>query len=196
MSEHVRPLAPGFSWYPDPKGLGEWGFPGGTIPRVGLAKDGTSAPNSSVLHQDGHPPPALRSDGRCPLAARKPGFRRVQAQLPSPSRWPEAAEIGGPTRFLLPPPPGSTCRSRATCRERRGPSARGGLGNRGVLRAPLLCTEREHGGTQAVSRRTGSPREARSEGSNVLPAIPTFRALVRCEARIRGRNSKLYSSSE
>jgi hypothetical protein len=37
----------------------------------------------------------------------------------------------------------------------------------------LSCTEREHGGTQAVSRRTGSPREARSEGPNVLlPSIP------------------------
>ena len=32
----------------------------------------------------------------------------------------------------------------------------------------FFCTEREHGGTQAVSRRTGSPREPRSEGPRVL----------------------------
>jgi len=50
------------------------------------------------------------------------------------------------------------------CRERRGPPASDGLGNRGAIRASGLCTEREHGGTQAVSRRAGSPREARSEG--------------------------------
>jgi hypothetical protein len=54
------------------------------------------------------------------------------------------------------------------CRERRGPSAGDGLGNRGAIRAGLLCTDREHGGTQAVSRRSGSAREAWSEGSKVL----------------------------
>ncbi|MGH7424459.1 MAG: hypothetical protein ACREJ1_12390, partial [Candidatus Methylomirabilales bacterium] len=32
----------------------------------------------------------------------------------------------------------------------------------------IHCTEREHGGTQAVSRHSGSPREARSEGPKVL----------------------------
>ena len=50
------------------------------------------------------------------------------------------------------------------CRERRGPSAGDGLGNRGATRARLPCMEREHGGTRAVSRRSGSPREARREG--------------------------------
>src|SRR3990170_4822021 len=53
-------------------------------------------------------------------------------------------------------------------RKRRGPSAGGGLGNRGAIRARLPCTDREHGGTQAVSRRRGSPREPRSEGPRVL----------------------------
>src|SRR3970040_2029455 len=50
-------------------------------------------------------------------------------------------------------------------RKRRGPSASDGLGNRGAIRAAVLCMDREHGETQAVSRRTGSPREARSEGA-------------------------------
>ena len=36
------------------------------------------------------------------------------------------------------------------------------------IHAGLLCRDREHGGTQAVSRRSGSPREARSEGPKVL----------------------------
>jgi hypothetical protein len=49
------------------------------------------------------------------------------------------------------------------CRKRRGPSAGGGLGNRGAAHA-FLCIGREHGGTQAVSPRSGSPREARREG--------------------------------
>ena len=53
-------------------------------------------------------------------------------------------------------------------RKRRGPSAGDGLGNRGAIRAGLLCRDREHGGTQAVSRRSGSPREAQSEGPKVL----------------------------
>ena len=57
------------------------------------------------------------------------------------------------------------------CRKRRGPSAGDGLGNRGTIRAGLLCTDREHGGTQAVSRRSGSPREAWSEGPRVLPSF-------------------------
>ena len=74
---------------------------------------------------------------------------------------------------------GSTCRPRATCRERWGPSAGDGLGNRGAIRARLLCTEREHGGTHAVSRRSGSPREARSEGpagaARFFPAVPGSR---------------------
>ncbi|MCI0407193.1 MAG: hypothetical protein L0191_01300, partial [Acidobacteria bacterium] len=32
----------------------------------------------------------------------------------------------------------------------------------------FLCTDREHGGTRAVSRRIGSPREPRSEGPKAL----------------------------
>jgi len=50
-------------------------------------------------------------------------------------------------------------------RERRGLSAGDGLGNRGVIRARLPCTDREHGGTRAVSRRSGSPRDRRVPGS-------------------------------
>jgi hypothetical protein len=69
-----------------------------------------------------------------------------------------------------------TCAARAGperhCRERRGPSAGGGPGNRGAIRGRLHCTDREHGGTRAVSRRSGSPREARSDGPNVLLVSP------------------------
>jgi len=53
-------------------------------------------------------------------------------------------------------------------RKRRGPPAGDGLGNRGAIRARLRCTDREHGGTQAVRRRSGSPREPRSEGPRGL----------------------------
>ena len=49
-------------------------------------------------------------------------------------------------------------------RKRRGPSAGDGLGNRGAIRAGPLCRDREHGGTQAVSRRIGSPREPGARG--------------------------------
>ena len=47
------------------------------------------------------------------------------------------------------------------------------------IHAGLLCRDREHGGTQAVSRRAGSPREARSEGPKVLspPSPSVDRAL-------------------
>jgi len=52
------------------------------------------------------------------------------------------------------------------------PEAAGTLGGRrpGKPRrdpCALPCTEREHGGTQAVSPRSGSPREARREGLHV-----------------------------
>ena len=53
-------------------------------------------------------------------------------------------------------------------RKRWGPSAGDGLGNRGTIRGLPVCRDREHGGTQAVSRRSGSPREPRSEGPKVL----------------------------
>jgi hypothetical protein len=81
-----KPLAPGFAWYPIPEGLGEWVFPGGTIPRVGLAQRCTSAPSGLSLQQDGHPPPPLHSGGRFPLAGRKPGSAGSRPTSPSPSR--------------------------------------------------------------------------------------------------------------
>ena len=70
-----------------------------------------------------------------------------------------------------------TCRPRATLTKAAGPlgwseglrtPSERRLGK--PRRDPCLCasTDREHGGTQAVSRRTGSPREARSEGPKVL----------------------------
>jgi len=94
----------------------------------------------------------------------------------TPFRW--AGPPGRPqTKFRRPrgsgpPPAPATAPAPAGPerhrRERRGPSAGDGLGNRGALRAPVNCTEREHGGTHAVSRRAGSPREPRSEGPRVL----------------------------
>ena len=108
-----------------------------------------------VWQQDGHP------HLRCAPAAgpRPPANQVPPGPGPSPLALPqtpvvlaEAAPVG-PERH---------------CRERRGPSAGGGLGNRGAIRAGLLCTDRKHGGTQAASRRSGSPREARSEGPKVL----------------------------
>ncbi len=89
-------------------------------------------------------------------------FRRVQAQLPSPFRR-HATLLAN---FCLLRPHLQVPSDIA--RERRGPSAGDGLGNRGTIRAGILCREREHGGTQAVSRRSGSPRWARSEGPKVL----------------------------
>ena len=67
------------------EGLRGWVFPGGTIPRVSVAKALDSAPGGSSQHQDGHPPPALRSGGRYPLAARKPGSARSRPASPRPS---------------------------------------------------------------------------------------------------------------
>ncbi len=52
------------------EGLRGWVFPGGTIPRVSVAKALDSAPGGSSQHQDGHPPPALRSGGRYPRSPR------------------------------------------------------------------------------------------------------------------------------
>ena len=79
----------------------------------------------------------------------------------------------GPAPLALPTNPGLLAEAapagpKRHCRERRGPSAGDGLGNRGAIRASSRCTDREHGGTQAVSRRPGSPREAWSEGPRVL----------------------------
>ena len=69
---------------------------------------------------------------------------------------------GGPASATAPAGP------ERHCRERRGPSAGDGLGNRGAIHGRLPCTDREHGGTRAVSRRSGSPREAWSEGPKVV----------------------------
>ncbi len=130
----------------------------------------------------GRPSPTCTAFSEC-LRRRKPGSAGSRPTSPRPSVWPYAADVGCPPRFLLSTTPGSTCRSRPTCRERRGPSAGDGLGNRGAIRAHVLCTDREHGGTQAVSHRPGSPREARREGPNVLlfPLAELFRARVPCE---------------
>ncbi|MFQ5658451.1 MAG: hypothetical protein ACE5G5_12990, partial [Candidatus Methylomirabilales bacterium] len=60
------------------------------------AKALDSAPDGSSQHQDGHPPPALRSGGRYPLAVpvrepvpgsrtRKPGSARSRPASPRPS---------------------------------------------------------------------------------------------------------------
>ena len=109
-----------------------------------------------VGQQDGHP--HLRS---APAAGPRPPANQVP---PGP----------GPAPLALPKTPvllawAAPARPERHCRERRGPPAGDGLGNRGAIRAGLRCRDREHGGTQAVSRRSGSPREARSEGPKVLP---------------------------
>jgi len=108
--------------------------------------------------QDGHP--RLRC---APAAGPRPTANQVPpgpgpAPLALPKRPVLLAEAApeGPERH---------------CRERRGPSAGDGLGNRGAIRAGPLCRDREHGGTQAVSRPSGSPREAWREGPKVL--LPT-----------------------
>jgi len=108
-----------------------------------------------VGHQDGHP--HLRF---APAAGPRPAANQVP---PGP----------GPAPLALPQTPvvlaeAAPAGPERHCRERRGPSAGDGRGNRGAIHAGLLCRDREHGGTQAVSRRSGSPREARSEGPKVL----------------------------
>jgi hypothetical protein len=100
------------------------------------------------------PPPVGLSGGPRPAANRvPPGPGPAPLALPTAPIARAQAAPAGPERH---------------CRERRGPSAGDGLGNRGAIRAGLLCRDREHGGTQAVSRRSGSPREAQSEGPKVL----------------------------
>ncbi len=68
VDQYLRSLAPGLAWYRGPEGIGEWVFPGGTIPWVGLAKHGTSAP-----------------DGLCP-AARRPSPTCTAFRWEGPSR--------------------------------------------------------------------------------------------------------------
>jgi hypothetical protein len=98
-----------------------------------------------------------------------PGGRALAAATREPARerYPEeggnwSASGRGPAPTTAPAGP------ERPCRKRRGPSAGDDLGNRGAIRARFPCTEREHGGTQAVSHRPGSPREAWSEGPRVL----------------------------
>jgi len=91
-----------------------------------------------------------------------------------------------------PPPPVGQGPATATApagperhwRKRRGPSAGDGLGNRGAIRASSRFTDREHGGTQIVSRRPGSPREPRSEGPRVL--LEHLIELLLSDSTIRG----------
>ncbi len=140
---------------------GEWVFPGGTIPWVGLVQRRSSAPSESWGSRTATPT-------RAALRRRDPGrtqtrLRRVQARLPSPSQR-------HPSCFCRAAPAGLE----RHCREQRGPSASDGLGNRGEIRARFPCTDREHGGTQVVSRRSGSPREARSEEPKVLSRTLTL----------------------
>src|SRR3990172_5265552 len=54
-------------------------------------------------------------------------------------------------------------------RERRGPPPAGGTGNRGAIRAPVLCTEREHGGTRAARRRKGRRGSLEERGASSSP---------------------------
>jgi hypothetical protein len=102
------------------------------------------------------PPPALRSGGGTP-AARKPGSAGSRPSSPRPS---EVTHLC-PRILLSEAAPAGPERH---CREWRGPSAGDGLGNRGAIRGLPVCKDREHGGTRAASRRTGSPREARARG--------------------------------
>ncbi len=74
------------------KGLGEWVFPGGTIPRVGIAKRGTSTPSGSSGHQVGHP--HLRS---APAAGPRPDANQVPpGPGPAPLALPQIPDSPGP----------------------------------------------------------------------------------------------------
>ncbi len=135
------------------------GFPDGTIPQVGGAKPRASAPNISCSIRTATPTCAPLSES---FRSRKPGSAESRPCSPRP---PQETPFPRGTLFCSSAAPAGLERHR---RKRRGPSAGDGLGHRGALRAHGLCTEREHGGTQAVSRRSGSPREAWSEGPTVL----------------------------
>src|SRR3989304_1108300 len=83
----------------------------------------------------------------------------VRSPMSDVAKGKEGGPFGGG-----PPPETAPAGPERHWRKRRGPPAGDGLGNRGAIRARLRCTDREHGGTRAVSRRTGSPREPRSGG--------------------------------
>jgi len=177
---------------PSPHRLGQTSFVGGKIPRgansvatapsaprsgahMAQPRKGGPArrPNIPLVNRSRHemfrmnplarttgrpPPPALRSGGGTPAGRKPDSAFLADPSLPRLGAYSVAcvtyAARAGPERH---------------CRERRGPSAGDGLGNRGAIRGLPVCRDREHGGTQAVSRRLGSPREARSEGPKVLP---------------------------
>ena len=155
VQQRPRPLAPGLSSSSVREGSGSGSSP--------AEQFHGSVWCSLILPRRAHrgaagwpPPPALRSGGGTP-AARKPGSAGSRPSSPRPPEDTRLAAWAAPAR------------PERHCRERRGPPAGDGLGNRGAIRAGLRCRDREHGGTQAVSRRSGSPREARSEGPKVLP---------------------------
>ena len=118
--------------------------------RLAVAHFSSGRPDTSLRHP--HAGQARRSRGRRNLGCRGRGPGSAPARAGPERHW----------------------------RERRGPPASGGLGNRGAIRTRLFCTDREHGGTQAVSCRAGSPREPWSEGSKVL--VPQNRQPVELSA--------------
>jgi len=99
---------------PSPGGLGERGFPGGTIPRVGLTDP--ILPRCTNRGTAGRPPPpTLRSGGGTP-AGRKPGSA---GSRPSSPRPPEDTPDSPPREFIL--FLGSACVPRATLPGAAGP---------------------------------------------------------------------------
>jgi len=83
-------------------------------------------------------------------------------------RKPDSAFLADPPLPRPPAPqpyfPGGACKPRATLPRAAGPP---GVRRPGKPRrdpCQVLCTEREHGGTQAASGRSGSPRKAWREG--------------------------------
>lgn len=80
---HPRPIGGGTGTSVELGGARGVDLPLRNIPRVGLAKALTAAPTGFGRQQDGHPPPALRSGGRDPLAGHKPGSAGIQGHLPS-----------------------------------------------------------------------------------------------------------------
>jgi len=177
---------------PVPRGLGEWNYekharsappsqpPAATTPAVlgdfthhySIRQETAVAKFSSGRLGAQPPPPVGRSPiVRCPEAG---GRKRRGRSLRAARRWnaprPLAKQIPPSSRIrpFLGFPLGGTCRPRATLPEAAGPLGRRRPGKPRRDPCPFPCTEREHGGTQAVSHRSGSPREARREGPNVL----------------------------
>ncbi len=118
---------------------------------------------------------------------RRPARKSPRVSGPGSPRPPEVTHLCSRTLLCWAAPAGLE----RHWRKRRGPSAGDGLGNRGAIRGLPISRDREHGGTQAVSRRTGSPREPRSEGPKVrLPlVIHLWRGEGVFQARMRDRTS-------